>query len=74
MEIDDAAWAALVARVPAPGVYAVTTTGIACRFGCPARTPRRRNVLGFPSLAAAQAAGFRPCLRCWRPARATRAG
>jgi AraC family transcriptional regulator of adaptative response / DNA-3-methyladenine glycosylase II len=43
---------------------AVTTTGIYCRPFCPAPTPRRRNVRFFPTAAAAQAAGFRPCLRC----------
>ncbi len=46
---------------------AVTTTGIYCRAGCPGR-PKRRNVLGFGSKVAAEAAGFRPCLRC-RPDR-----
>lgn len=43
---------------------AVTTTGIYCRPFCPAPTPRRRNVRFFPTAAAAQEAGFRPCLRC----------
>jgi AraC family transcriptional regulator of adaptative response / DNA-3-methyladenine glycosylase II len=43
---------------------AVTTTGIYCRPICPARTPKRENVRFFPSAAAAQEAGFRPCLRC----------
>lgn len=42
----------------------VKTTGIYCRPICPARTPRSQNVLFFPSAAAAQEAGFRPCLRC----------
>jgi AraC family transcriptional regulator of adaptative response / DNA-3-methyladenine glycosylase II len=43
---------------------AVKTTGIYCRPFCPAPTPRRANVCFFPTAAAAQAAGFRPCLRC----------
>jgi len=43
---------------------AVKTTGIYCRPFCPAPTPRRKNVLFFPTAAAAQEAGFRPCLRC----------
>lgn len=43
---------------------AVTTTGIYCRPFCPAPTPRRENVRFFPTAAAAQEAGFRPCLRC----------
>jgi len=42
----------------------VKTTGIYCRPVCPARTPLSRNVVFFPSAAAAQEAGFRPCLRC----------
>ena len=42
----------------------VTTTGIYCRPICPARTPKREHVRFFWSAAAAQAAGFRPCLRC----------
>ena len=43
---------------------AVKTTGIYCRPICPARTPKRENVVFYPTAAAAQEAGFRPCLRC----------
>ncbi len=43
---------------------AVTTTGIYCRPFCPAPTPKRENCRFFPTAAAAQEAGFRPCLRC----------
>ena len=42
----------------------VKTTGVYCRPICPARTPKAENVVYFPSAAAAQEAGFRPCLRC----------
>jgi len=42
----------------------VTSTGIYCRPVCPARTPRFENCRFFASAAAAQDAGFRPCLRC----------
>ena len=42
----------------------VTSTGIYCRPVCPARTPKFENCRFFPSAAAAQAAKFRPCLRC----------
>lgn len=42
----------------------VRTTGIYCRPICPARTPKLENVEFYPSAAAAQEAGFRPCLRC----------
>lgn len=43
---------------------AVKTTGIYCRPVCPARTPHARNVRFCPSAAAAERAGYRPCLRC----------
>jgi AraC family transcriptional regulator of adaptative response / DNA-3-methyladenine glycosylase II len=43
---------------------AVTTTKIYCRPVCPARAPKDRNVRYFPTAAAAEAAGYRPCLRC----------
>src|SRR3982751_841046 len=42
----------------------VKTTGIYCRPICPARTPKFENVMFYPTAAAAQEAGFRPCLRC----------
>jgi AraC family transcriptional regulator of adaptative response / DNA-3-methyladenine glycosylase II len=42
----------------------VRTTGIYCRPICAARTPKLENVSFYPSAAAAQEAGFRPCLRC----------
>ena len=43
---------------------AVKTTGIYCRPICPARTPRSGNVIFYATAAAAQEAGYRPCLRC----------
>lgn len=43
---------------------AVKTTGVYCRPVCPARTPLARNVHFYPSAAAAERAGYRPCLRC----------
>jgi AraC family transcriptional regulator, regulatory protein of adaptative response / DNA-3-methyladenine glycosylase II len=46
---------------------AVVTTGIYCRPGCSAR-PRAANVRTFQLAAAAEAAGYRACLRC-RPYR-----
>src|SRR3546814_3803846 len=45
-------------------VGAVVTTGIYCKPSCPARRPKRENVLFFPDGAAARAAGYRACLRC----------
>ncbi|HWE99695.1 MAG TPA: AlkA N-terminal domain-containing protein [Caulobacteraceae bacterium] len=68
MELDeDACYRALLARDPRFDgrlFTGVKTTGIYCRPICPARTPLRRNVRFFPTAAAAQEAGFRPCLRC----------
>lgn len=42
----------------------VKTTGIYCRPVCPARTPKRENMIFVASAAAAEEAGFRACLRC----------
>ena len=43
---------------------AVRSTGVYCRPICPAQTPRRENCTFYVSAAAAQEAGYRPCLRC----------
>ncbi|KZC19678.1 MULTISPECIES: DNA-3-methyladenine glycosylase 2 [Rhodanobacter] len=43
---------------------AVASTGIYCRPVCPAPAPKRENVRYYANAAAAEAAGFRPCLRC----------
>jgi AraC family transcriptional regulator of adaptative response / DNA-3-methyladenine glycosylase II len=58
------AWTARDRRFDGRFFMGVTSTGIYCRPGCPARIPARRNVRFYPSSAAAEAAGFRPCLRC----------
>ena len=42
----------------------VRTTGVYCRPVCPVRPAHACNVEFFPSAAAAEAAGYRPCLRC----------
>jgi AraC family transcriptional regulator, regulatory protein of adaptative response / DNA-3-methyladenine glycosylase II len=42
----------------------VTTTGIYCRPVCSVKTPRESSCQFFGTAAAAEAAGFRPCLRC----------
>ncbi|MDH7451505.1 AlkA N-terminal domain-containing protein [Luteimonas composti] len=52
---------------------AVSSTGIYCRPTCPAPAPRPHNVRYYPNAAAAEAAGFRPCLRC-RPELSPSAG
>ncbi len=74
LPLTDARWAALAARAPrfdsdgtpedGGAVYAVRTTGVYCRPGCGARTPRRENVVLFATSADARAAGFRACRRC----------
>lgn len=64
----DKLYAALLARDPAyegRAFVAVTTTGIFCRLTCPARKPRPENCRWFSNPAAAEAAGFRPCRRCF---------
>lgn len=45
-------------------VFAVKTTGIYCRPSCPSRRAKPGNVAFYDGPAAAEAAGFRPCLRC----------
>ena len=65
--IDESRWAAVIARDPnADGrfYFAVRTTGVYCRPSCSARTPLRKNVSFHATAAQAEAAGFRPCLRC----------
>ena len=42
----------------------VSSTGIYCRPVCTAKTPMRTRCTFFPSAAAAEGAGYRPCLRC----------
>jgi AraC family transcriptional regulator of adaptative response/methylated-DNA-[protein]-cysteine methyltransferase len=45
-------------------VYGVRSTGIYCKPTCPSRRPGREQVEFFPSCEAAEAEGFRACLRC----------
>ncbi|WP_071545813.1 bifunctional DNA-binding transcriptional regulator/O6-methylguanine-DNA methyltransferase Ada [Pseudodesulfovibrio hydrargyri] len=45
-------------------VYAVATTGVYCRPGCPSRSPNPENVRLFDTPAQAEQAGYRPCKRC----------
>lgn len=64
---DDERWAAVRARSHAADgqfYYSVRSTGVYCRPSCPSRTPRRANVGFHASRLDAEAAGFRPCLRC----------
>lgn len=52
---------------------AVRSTGIYCRPVCPAPAPKPRNIQYYASAAMAEAAGYRPCLRC-RPELSPAAG
>jgi len=63
----DSCYRALLARdARFDGLFftGVKTTGIYCRPVCAVRAPRRSSCVFFDSAAAAEAAGFRPCLRC----------
>ena len=42
----------------------VTSTGIYCRPICRVKTPRASSCRFYPNASAAEADGFRPCLRC----------
>ncbi|MBQ0943859.1 helix-turn-helix domain-containing protein [Ideonella sp. 4Y16] len=69
---DDSAYRALQthdARFDGRFFVGVTSTGIYCRPVCRVRLPRRENCRFFGHAAAAELAGFRPCLRC-RPEQA----
>lgn len=63
----DPRWQRVLARdASADGsfVFSVRSTGVYCRPSCPARRARPENVDFHPDPAAAEAAGFRACLRC----------
>lgn len=60
-------WAAVRtrdARADGCFCFGVVSTGIYCRPGCPARTPKRDNVRFYADCRAAAAAGLRACKRC----------
>lgn len=64
---DDSRYAALQDKQSAKGlpfILGVTSTGIFCRPGCPARLPLRQNCLFFERVQDALKAGLRPCKRC----------
>lgn len=64
---DDACYQAVLARdgrFDGRFFVAVASTGIYCRPICRVRTPKRSNCSFYPSAAAAEAQGYRPCLRC----------
>lgn len=64
---ETACYRALLANDPRfDGLFfvGVSTTGVYCRSICPARKPRPSSCSYYPSAAAAEGAGYRPCLRC----------
>lgn len=64
-KIADPRWLLLGdAKADGQFVYAVITTGIYCRPGCPSRRPNPDNVRFLPNHEQAEIAGFRPCKRC----------
>ena len=63
----DAAYLALCARdarFDGRLFVGVTSTGVYCRPVCRVRTPRRENCRFFDTRAQAEAAAFRPCMKC----------
>lgn len=63
----DAAYLALKARdarFDGRLFVGVTSTGVYCRPVCRVRTPRRENCRFFDTPAQAEAAAFRPCMKC----------
>lgn len=64
---DDALWELCRTRdTHLDGMFyvAVKSTGVYCRPSCSSRTPKRENVVFFPNVEMAEAAGFRACKRC----------
>jgi AraC family transcriptional regulator, regulatory protein of adaptative response / DNA-3-methyladenine glycosylase II len=64
---DDTAYRALTqrdARFDGHFFVGVTSTGIYCRPVCRVRMPKRENCRFYASRALAEAARFRPCLKC----------
>lgn len=64
---DDQCYQAILSRDRRfDGVFfvGVSSTGIYCRSICTAKKPRRDNCTFYRSAAAAEQAGYRPCLRC----------
>jgi AraC family transcriptional regulator, regulatory protein of adaptative response / methylated-DNA-[protein]-cysteine methyltransferase len=64
---DDVFWQAVQARdarFDGRFFFGVRSTGIYCRPSCPARRPRREQVVFFQIPEAAEQAGFRSCRRC----------
>ena len=66
-QADESRWQAVLGRDQSQDgsfVYAVATTRIYCRPSCPSRRPGRAHVSFYSTPDAAEAAGYRACLRC----------
>jgi 3-methyladenine DNA glycosylase/8-oxoguanine DNA glycosylase len=64
---DDSCYRAMKARdarFDGRFLVAVSSTRIYCRPVCTSPTPKRENCRFYPDVAAAEAAGYRACLRC----------
>ncbi len=67
MDANQVYYQAVLSRDPRfDGVFfvGVSSTGVYCRTVCTARKPKPENCAFFPSAAAAELQGYRPCLRC----------
>lgn len=64
---DDGCYRAVLSRdARFDGVFyiAVASTKIYCRTICRVKTPLKKNCTFYPTAAAAEEAGYRPCMRC----------
>ena len=68
LNIEDRAWYAAFkakdARFDGRFFVGVSSTGIYCRPICSAKLPRKENCTFYETAAAAEQAGYRPCLMC----------
>ena len=68
VNVDSRAWYAAFkakdARFDGRFFVGVSSTGIYCRPVCPAKLPKEENCAFYASAAAAEQAGYRPCLMC----------
>ena len=63
----DTLYAALTNKDPSydgQAFVAVSSTGIFCKFTCPARKPLQKNCTFYDTIHACLEAGYRPCKRC----------
>ena len=66
-QVEAERWAAILSRnseFDGKFVFAAQSTGIYCKPSCPAKHPRRANVVFYSGPEEAEQSGFRPCKRC----------